>query len=131
MKTIIAALGASVLLFLSQTSFAGNERRDSDPRVSAGFGLAPGSLHVKGRDVELVGLGSYIVNGARGCNDCHDQTASARLDYRQFRNALRARSSADAAAAGAHANLGERELRGVYEYWRAIPVQSRGTGRQR
>jgi hypothetical protein len=117
MKKIIAALGAGVLLFLSQTTFAANERRDFDPRVSAGFGLAPESLRVRGRDVELVGLGSYIVNGARGCNDCHDQATSARLNYRQFRDALR--SSAGASAAGSHANLGERELRGVYEYWRA------------
>jgi hypothetical protein len=130
MKTIIAALGASVLLFLSQTSFAANERHDSDPRVSAGFGLATGSLRVNGRDVELVGLGSYIVHGARGCNGCHDTAAAARLDYQQFRGAFKARGSADASAAGAHAHLGERELRGVYEYWRAIPVQSGGTGRR-
>jgi hypothetical protein len=118
MKKIIAALGASVLLFVSQTTCAANARHDSDPRVSAGFGLAPGSLRLKGRDVELVGLGSYIVNGARGCNDCHEPAATSRLSYPQFRDALRARSSADASA-GAHASLGERELRGVYEYWRA------------
>jgi hypothetical protein len=130
MKTIIAALGASVLLFVSQTTFAGNARRDFDPRVSAGFGLAPGSLRVKGRDVQLVGLGSYIVNGARGCNDCHAQPTAAQLSYRDFRNAVRSRN-ADASAAGAHASLGERELRGVYEYWRAMPVRSGDAAAQR
>jgi hypothetical protein len=114
MKTIIAALGASVLLFLSETTFASSPRPDFDPRVGAGFGLAPESLRVKGRDVELVGLGSYIVNGTRDCNDCHDQPSSARLSYRQFRDAI-----GEAPAAAAHARLGERELRGIYEYWRA------------
>jgi hypothetical protein len=126
MKTIIMALGAGALLFLSQTTWAANARRDADPRVSAGFGIAPQSLRVKGRDIELVGLGSYIVNGARGCNDCHDPASSAPLSYREFRDGLR--SSADASAA--HADLGERELRAVYEYFRAMPVQSGGMGKR-
>lgn len=130
MKTIIAALGASLLLFLSQTTLASSQGRDFDPRVSAGFGLAPESLRVKGRDVELVGLGSYIVNGARGCHDCHEQPTAAHLNYREFRSAVRSRN-ADASAVGAHANLGERELRGVYEYWRAMPARSGSSGRQR
>jgi hypothetical protein len=127
MKRISVALSAGILLFVSQTTSASNAQPGFDPRVSAGFGLAPESLRVRGRDVELVGLGSYIVNGARGCNDCHDQIPSAQLGYRQFRDGLR--SSADASAA--HSNLGERELRGVYEYWRAMPVQSGGNGRER
>ncbi len=119
MKIIIAALGASVLLFLSQTTSAGNEPGDFDPRVSAGFELAPESLHVKGRDVELVGLGSYIVNGARGCNDCHRQPMAA-VGYAKFREAVRSRG-VDEPAAPPHASLGERELRAVYEYWQAVP----------
>jgi hypothetical protein len=123
MKTMIAALGASVLLFLCQTSSASNARGDFDPRVSAGFGLAQESLRLKGRDVSLVGLGSYIVNGARGCNDCHEQPDAARLSYRDFRDAIRSSSGADAPAAPAHASLGDREVRAVYEYWRAMSVR--------
>ena len=36
-----------------------------------GFDIAPVHLDLKGKDRELVGLGSYLVNAVGGCNDCH------------------------------------------------------------
>ena len=42
--------------------------------VQIGFNISPipvSSLNLKGKDPELVGLGSYIVNAQGGCNDCH------------------------------------------------------------
>jgi hypothetical protein len=78
----------------------------------------------------LLCAGSYIVNGARGCRDHHGQPTAARLNYWQFRNAVRSRN-ADASAAGAAASLRERELRGAHEFWRAMPVRAGGSGRQR
>ncbi|MQA29367.1 MAG: cytochrome C [Luteitalea sp.] len=44
---------------------------DRDSRVRIGFSIAPVRLRYKARDRELVGLGSYLVNAAGGCNDCH------------------------------------------------------------
>ena len=36
-----------------------------------GFRIAPVTLKLRGLNRSLVGLGSYIVNGQGGCNDCH------------------------------------------------------------
>jgi hypothetical protein len=41
------------------------------PRVKQGFKIAPVKLKLKGLNPNLVGLGSYLVNAAGGCNDCH------------------------------------------------------------
>ena len=40
-------------------------------RVRIGFEIAPVALDLRGKNRELVGLGSYIVNAQGGCNDCH------------------------------------------------------------
>jgi hypothetical protein len=40
-------------------------------RIVRGYRIAPVPLDLHGKDLALVGLGSYIVNAAGGCNDCH------------------------------------------------------------
>ena len=40
-------------------------------RIVRGFQIAPVPLNLQGKDLALVGLGSYIVNAQGGCNDCH------------------------------------------------------------
>lgn len=48
--------------------------RDGDngqSRVQRGFQLAPVPLNLRGKNRDLVGLGSYIVNAQGACNDCH------------------------------------------------------------
>ena len=40
-------------------------------RIARGFRIAPVRLDMRGKDPLLVGLGSYLVNAAGGCNDCH------------------------------------------------------------
>lgn len=40
-------------------------------RIIQGFRIAPVPLKLRGRDLGLVGLGSYLVNATGGCNDCH------------------------------------------------------------
>jgi len=40
-------------------------------RIVRGFRIAPVPLDLRGKDLALVGLGSYIVNSQGGCNDCH------------------------------------------------------------
>jgi hypothetical protein len=45
--------------------------QDDLARVIRGFRIAPVRLDLQGKNLVLVGLGSYIVNGQGGCNDCH------------------------------------------------------------
>jgi len=40
-------------------------------RIIKGFQIAPVPLNLHGKNLQLVGLGSYIVNAVGGCNDCH------------------------------------------------------------
>lgn len=44
---------------------------DFESRVRKGFAIAPVPLNLKGKNRDLVGLGSYLVNAVAGCNDCH------------------------------------------------------------
>lgn len=48
-----------------------NDRNES--KVRKGFQIVPALVHLnlQGKDRELVGLGSYIVNGQADCNGCH------------------------------------------------------------
>ena len=39
-------------------------------RIRRGFEINPVKLNLRGKDLQLVGLGSYVVNTG-GCNDCH------------------------------------------------------------
>jgi hypothetical protein len=40
-------------------------------RIIRGYQINPVPLDLKGKNAALVGLGSYLVNAAGGCNDCH------------------------------------------------------------
>jgi hypothetical protein len=46
-----------------------DQREES--RVQRGFDVAPVPLNLQGKNRELVGLGSYIVNVVGDCNGCH------------------------------------------------------------
>jgi hypothetical protein len=46
---------------------------DDDARVSQGFIIAPVPLNLAGKNKELVGLGSYLVNVTGDCNGCHSK----------------------------------------------------------
>src|SRR5689334_23383701 len=41
------------------------------PAVEKGLAIAPVTLNMAGKDRNQVGYGSYLVNAAGGCNDCH------------------------------------------------------------
>ena len=40
-------------------------------RINRGLVIAPVRLNFTGKNRQLIGLGSYIVNAQGGCNDCH------------------------------------------------------------
>lgn len=42
-----------------------------DSRIAVGYRINPVPLQLRGKNRALVGLGSYLVNAAGACNDCH------------------------------------------------------------
>jgi len=44
-----------------------------ESRIATGYEITPVQLDLRGRNRLLVGLGSYLVNAAGACNDCHTQ----------------------------------------------------------
>ena len=73
----LVATAAAVLVFAvlearaaapSANARTGNPELD---RVIRGYQIAPVPLIKHGRDKNLLGLGSYIVNAQAACNDCH------------------------------------------------------------
>jgi hypothetical protein len=86
-QSIRAAAAATALVFLflgailtsstwarAQDDDRARRAHDDDEenaRIQIGFEIAPVHLNLHGKDRDLVGLGSYIVNSVAGCNDCH------------------------------------------------------------
>jgi hypothetical protein len=49
-----------------------DDEQDSErEKIERGLTLSPVPLNLDGKDRDLVGLGSYIVNAQGACNDCH------------------------------------------------------------
>lgn len=49
----------------------GDNDHSERARIERGFDISPVPLDLEGKDRNLVGLGSYIVNAQGACNDCH------------------------------------------------------------
>ena len=56
-----------------------HDRNNDAYRIKRGFEIAPVPLNLEGKDLNLVGLGSYWVNGVSDCNFCH--TAGGPSNY--------------------------------------------------
>ncbi|HSP79431.1 MAG TPA: cytochrome C [Myxococcaceae bacterium] len=76
---LLSALAPIGLGLLTLTG-CGNEGSGSDTgsnngidpeRVERGLAISPVPVNLEGKDRNLVGLGSYIVNAVAACNDCH------------------------------------------------------------
>ena len=59
---------------------------DKDPRIKIGFKIAPVPLNLAGKDRDLVGLGSYLVNAVGDCNGCHTAGGPPNFNYAQGGN---------------------------------------------
>ena len=73
-KWFLAALIGVALLLGRSDGIAqqqANDHAGEAARIIKGFQIAPVPLNLEGKNVALVGLGSYIVNAVGGCNDCH------------------------------------------------------------
>ncbi len=61
-------------LVVTLVSTSEGQRPSQDPeaaRIIRGLQISPVHLNLRGKDRNMVGLGSYIVNAQGGCNDCH------------------------------------------------------------
>jgi hypothetical protein len=86
-KRVLSSLivAATILSVGSIRMFAGDDDSPDQAkaernRIRIGFEIAPVPLNIRTKDAKnlnAVGLGSYLVNGPGGCNDCHTQPSFA------------------------------------------------------
>ena len=70
------AAAASLAMLMAGLGVSASRADDGDhdgdrARIRIGYEVAPVPLNVRGKDRDLVGLGSYIVNVVADCNGCH------------------------------------------------------------
>ncbi len=80
-----AAFAIGVVIFAG-TSALNAQSTPQGPRVLQGLAIAPVPLNLTGKDINQVGLGSYLVNAVGDCNGCHTGGAPPNLDYLAGRN---------------------------------------------
>ena len=68
----VAMWVAAIALSAAAPDQGGN---DDESKIKRGFDIAPVHLNLAGKNRSLVGLGSYLVNGAGDCNGCHSGPA--------------------------------------------------------
>ncbi|MFL6463389.1 MAG: cytochrome C [Bryobacteraceae bacterium] len=72
----LACAGLALLMFSVAPTLRGDDHREEregsdEARIKRGLAHAPVPLNLKGKNLDLVGLGSYFVNVAGDCNGCH------------------------------------------------------------
>lgn len=89
----VVRIAAGTVLTLGVIALAGRlspppsvQAQDSDHsteawRIKQGFKIAPVPLNLDGKNPELVGLGSYWVNGVSDCNSCHTAGGPPNFNY--------------------------------------------------
>jgi hypothetical protein len=80
----IVALGIIIASPHGQASGENGDRNDDESRIKQGFEMAPVPLNLEGKNLALVGLGSYIVNAEADCNGCH--SAGPQTEYAKGKN---------------------------------------------
>jgi hypothetical protein len=73
---VVTAFAAIVVAGMVRSSRHVRAHDDDDDgrdevRIHRGFEIVPVSLDLVGKDLRLVGLGSYLVNAVSDCNGCH------------------------------------------------------------
>jgi hypothetical protein len=77
---VLAAILAAGTLIGSHRGQAFDRDSDSEEaKIRRGLAIAPVPLNMHGKNSDLVGLGSYIVNAQASCNDCH--SASPQTEF--------------------------------------------------
>jgi hypothetical protein len=78
---LLAGLALGVMLMGAPRGRAGNDEENDEAKIKRGFEIAPVHLNLRGKNRELVGLGSYIVNAVADCNGCHNAPLSPSSPY--------------------------------------------------
>jgi hypothetical protein len=68
------AAGAITLSFVNSSSAGNNSSSILNSEVQQGFAISPipaSQLNLKGKNRDLVGIGSYLVNSSGDCSGCH------------------------------------------------------------
>jgi hypothetical protein len=84
MAACFVTLGAIVLVGTLRTSppvHAQNQWDDEATLVRIGYQIAPVPLNLAGKDPNLVGLGSFLVNAVGDCNGCHTAGGPPNFNY--------------------------------------------------
>lgn len=79
---VVLGVTATVMFMTRYTradDHEGRDGHDENSLVRIGFQIAPVHLNLDGKDPELVGMGSYLVNAVADCNGCH--TANPQTEY--------------------------------------------------
>jgi hypothetical protein len=72
-KVLVLVLGVTALSLVRIGVGMGKAPQDQlSAEAWKGLSIAPVALDLRGKNAELVGLGSYILNAQGGCNDCHN-----------------------------------------------------------
>src|ERR1700676_27584 len=58
-----------------------NQDNSEESLIQQGFAIAPVHLNVAGKNLNLVGLGSFIVNAVADCNGCHTSGGPPNFNY--------------------------------------------------
>jgi hypothetical protein len=83
----ILALGVIVLagrLTILTAVHAQNTENGDEELVRIGYAIAPVPLKLEGKNRDLVGLGSYIVNAQGDCNGCHTGGGPPNFNYANY-----------------------------------------------
>jgi hypothetical protein len=67
----LTALVCTAGFMSAANSQSGQKEEKETNEVRIGLAIAPLPLNLEGKNVHLVGLGSYIVNAQSACADCH------------------------------------------------------------
>ena len=69
--TFAVVVGIGSMSGISPAQAADEEAYLEQSKIRRGFEIAPVPLNLRGKDRQLVGLGSYLVNAVSFCNVCH------------------------------------------------------------
>jgi hypothetical protein len=78
---LVASVLAGMLTSSSRANADDGKSDDSASLVQIGFMIAPVHLNLQGKNQELVGLGSYLVNARSDCNSCHNSGGPPNFDF--------------------------------------------------
>ena len=82
--TVLGVTAVCVVLNGRSLRADDDDHEGTEAKVRIGFEIAPVLLNLKGKNPDLVGLGSYIVNAQADCNGCH--TSDPAHEYTQTGN---------------------------------------------